>query len=317
LKRLEKIADFVNLLPYDIKAEVLIALLQKDTLERDETLASFNGQLKRKYSKDISMAEVREFENGEKAIVFNLNRDGIYDALPEALFHSFSEEGLMRGEDMARDSVKLKNEEKETRSFFQAFEHQIFSQLVKLADKEDSLFSSIYSSTLQGLIPDFWNISSKIPEDYANRLIRLIPLAHRIVGDIKLTAQALEFILREAVSLKIKYSMSAGGDGVSSESSVVPVGDCRLGLDSFCGGRPEIPLRELEVNIGPLCNLDITHFIKGGWLKTLLDCFFSFFLPMELIPRPDFLRGKSGEGFQPGLEEPGKIAYLGYNSVLD
>lgn len=317
MNRLEKIADFVNSLPYDIKAEVLIALLYKDTLERDETLASFNGQLKRKYSRDISMAEVREFDNGEKAIVFNLNRDGIYDALPEALFHSFSEEGLLRGEDMARDSVKVKNEEKETRSFFQAFEHQIFAQLVELAEKEDSLFNSIYSSTLQGLIPDFWNISSKIPEDYANRLIRLIPLAHKIVGDINLTAQALEFILREAVSMKIRYSLSFPGDGGSSGSSAVTAGDCRLGLDSFCGDRPEIPVRELEVNIGPLCKLDITHFINEGWLKTLLDSFFSFFLPMELIPRPDFLLGKGGEGFQPGLEEPGKIAYLGYNSVLD
>lgn len=317
MNRLEKIAEFVNNLPYDIKAEVLIALLHKDMLEKDETLTSFNGQLKRKYSKDISLAEVREFDNGEKAINFNLNRDGIYDALPEALFHSFSEEGLIRGQDMARDSVKLKNEEKETRSFFQPFEHQIFSQFVKLAEKEDSLFNSIYSSTLQGLIPDFWNISSKIPEDYANRLIRLIPLAHRIVGDINLTAQALEFILRESVSLKIKYSISGSGDGVFSASPSVPVGDCRLGLDSFCGERPEIPVRELEVSIGPLSNLDITHFIKGGWLKTLLDSFFSFFLPMELIPRPNFLCGKDGDGFQPGQEEPGKIAYLGYNSVLE
>ncbi len=316
MSKLSVIADYVNHLSIDLKAETLIAMLLKDSLDTKDIIIAFDGQLKRKYTKDVSKALLYEFESGEKAITFHLNRDGIYDALPESLFHSFSEEALVRGEEMARDSMKLKNEEKEARSFFEPFESQIFFQLANLASRENSLFNNMYSRLLQGLIPDFWNISREIPLEFADRLIRMIPMAHKIVGDIELTTQAFEFVLNEKVL--IEFNSAHGKQNVknSTTSLGVGLGEGFLGIDTFSGNMPEIFIGNIRISVGPICHLEINQYLKGGWIKTLLDYLCSYFLPMELAVNTIMIPGRDQTEFVLNEAEPEKNSYLGYNSVL-
>ena len=316
MKKLNDIADYVNHLSFDLKAETLIALLQKDFIDSKDILVAFDGQLKRKYSKDISKAKVEEFENGEKVITIHLNRDGIYDSLPEDLFHSFSEESLLRGGEMARDSMKLKNEEKETRSFFQPFENQMLFQLVNLAAKENLLFNNLYTNLLQGLIPGFWKISKDIPTEYADRLIRLIPMAHQIVGDRDLTIQAFEFILQEQVTIDFDSSKTQNSPNDTVVSTGGGLGECKLGIDTYSGDILEVPTRTIRVSIGPVCRLELIHCLEGGWLTSLLECLYSYFLPMELAVDTSMVPGGDHVEFILNEEESNNITYLGYNSVL-
>ena len=51
------------------------------------------------------------------------------------------------------------------------------------------------------IIPYFWKTDNNLPEDYVIRLKKIMPLVHRITGDLTLTAQCLEFILKEKVKI--------------------------------------------------------------------------------------------------------------------
>ena len=81
--------ELINSLLYDLRAEYLVAGMLAGGITAKEITASFDGVLKRKWSADINFAEIEKYENGEEALNIHLNRSGIYDALPESLFHEF------------------------------------------------------------------------------------------------------------------------------------------------------------------------------------------------------------------------------------
>ncbi len=317
MKNLEDIAKYINSLQVDLKAETLISILSLELLEDKDLLVAFDGQLKRGYSKDIAKARVVEFEGGDRVLSIHLNRDGIYDALPEALFHEFSEESFASGAEMARDSMKLKAEEKEARSFFLPFESQVFLQLSNLAAKENSMFQRMYTRMLQGIVPDFWNISRNIPLEYTDRLVRLIPMAHQIIGHTDLTEGAFEFVLKEEVIIKMISSPLKNESFDKELTSGGGLGECMLGVDMISGDIPEVSRSCAEVSIGPICTLEVSQYIEGGWLKNLLDCLYSYFFPMELEIVTNILPVEGLEGF--GLPEDGSdsVTFLGYNTILN
>jgi hypothetical protein len=317
MRNLKNIASYINSLSIDLKAEIMISILRIESLEDMDLLIALDGQLKRRYSKDIAKARVDEFEGGDKAITIHLNRDGIYDALPEALFHEFSEESFVSGDDMARDSMKLKAEEKEARSFFLPFENQIFLQLANLAAKENSMFKRMNSRMLHGIVPDFWNINRNIPLEYTDRLVRLIPMAHQIIGHIDLTVQAFEFVLKEKVEIELASSVLRYDNLDEGPTYGGGLGECMLGVDMISGDIAEVYVSCAEVTIGPIRTLDINHYKEGGWLMNLLDCLSGYFLPMELEVRTKIMPAEGLEGFCLPGDDSDDVSFLDFNTTLN
>ena len=79
----------INELLNDLKAEYLGACLLREGLSKRNILAIFDGDLKRRWSTDISNAEVESAESENEVLCIHLNRSGIYDLLPESLFTVF------------------------------------------------------------------------------------------------------------------------------------------------------------------------------------------------------------------------------------
>jgi hypothetical protein len=212
LSRIEEISQYVNKLSFDLKAEMLVAVLAEQKIDPNEILAAFNGQFKRNWSRDIEGSTAENLETGEEILCLHLNRDGVYDTLPELLFHKNLETENQSAAEMAKDSMRLKAEEKESRLFFQPFENEVFLLGVQVAMKENQLFKNIYTEFLTGIIPDFWRIDNDLPENYINRLKKLLPLVYRITGDLDLTAQCLEFIIKESVKISTAAEKADGID---------------------------------------------------------------------------------------------------------
>jgi hypothetical protein len=132
MNNLNEIAGSVNGLLYDIKAEVIIADLIENKVNPADIVFIPDGSFKRNYTHDILFAEVRKLNNSQQVVNIHTSRDGLYDSLPEGLFHEQTHERITSGKDMAEDSKKLKLEEKEARNFFLPFENEIFFQRVIL-----------------------------------------------------------------------------------------------------------------------------------------------------------------------------------------
>lgn len=317
MSKLEQISEYINQLSFDVKAELLVAVLVEHGIDLNSTITAFEGQFKRVWSKDIEWTSVERLETGDQKLSFHLNRDGIYDVLPEAVFHGNYEKENHSGKEMAKNSMKSRAEEKEARSFFQPFENEIFLQRVQLAKMENQLFRKIYSELLMGIIPYFWKVDPDLPQDYITRLKKLIPLVCRITGDFNLTAQCLEYILKEKVI--ITSSDDENPDAVNPKlfhhSGVI--GESRLGIDTISGETASGFINHLIFSIGPIQNSITDELLKNGSLNRFLKCFYSYFIPYELDIETKYIF--ETEQSQLILDDGSntEISYLSYNSVIN
>ncbi len=309
------ISDFINQLSVDLKAEALVAAFMDGGYELKDFLVSNEGQLQRSWSRDIALTDVVKLETGDQMVSLHLNRDGIYDMLPEAIFHSNQDKDFSSGKEMAKDSMKLRMEEKETRSFFQPFENEIFYQKVRLSVRENQLLRDLSSRMIMGLIPDFWNISEDLPEEYIHRMVRLLPLVHRIAGSADLTSGSLEFILQEKVNIT-PVDISAGVDEKEPSWLSGILGSVILGSDSVCGNRINGYFKKFIIRIGPVQHPRTDELIKNGRMEKFLHCFYGFFIPVEVDTETRYLLSWEDGDFILRDTDETKVTCLGYNSVV-
>jgi hypothetical protein len=314
MKNLAEVKDTINDLAHDIKAEVILADLLENGLSQQDYIIISDGLFRRRYKKDITHAEVTELNNGQELLEIHLTREGIYDALPEALFHGLPDERLSSGQDMAKLSKKQKLEEKACRNFFLPFENEIFHQRVQLEQSERKVLHKFSENLFNDIFPDFWNLDRSLPGVLVSRLMLFLHYSHRIAGNIDLTAQALETILDEKVTARWIGNGNArisGNPGLRMAPSCL--GSSLLGKDFVCGDHPPEWFPSLEFTIGPLSGSRIEDYLENGPIDRFLDVFFGYFVPMEVIPVRKII-GHSGKN--EFMLSPDAPVYLGYDTIL-
>lgn len=315
LSRLDEISLYINQLSFDLKAEMLVAVLAEQRVDLREILAAFDGQLKRVWSRDIAWSAVDHLETGDIMLSLHLNRDGIYDVLPEALFHNNYGNEDQSAKEMAKDSMKMRSEEKEIRSFFQPFENEIFLQRVQLAMKENQLFKNINAEFLTAMIPYFWKVEKDLPENYIVRMKKLLPLVDQITGDFYLTAQSLEFILNEKVIIA-NFAEDSDNDTLTDFHHSGVLNQSLLGINTIAGKLDNDFINHLLCSIGPITNTETCGLVKKGTMSRFLDCFYSYFVPFEIEVDTKFIFGTEPSMFILNEDADANISYLGYNSVI-
>ena len=311
-------SQLINNILLDLTAEYLAVSLYNGKVSKRDILVKFEGDLKRKWSTDVDRAELESFESGKEALSIYLNRAGIYDSLPEALFHRFSDNRNATGEDMAKESMTLKNEEKQIRKFFRPFENEIFLQRADVALNENEMFKSLYSDFLNELIPGFWNIDERIPDIYVSKLIRFLPLANMIAGNLELMEKKKKKILSEKVSIELSNDENymADFETDNSDFSGGRLGMSKLGSDLVMGQNPTGFIGRLLFKIGPLKNTDPKDFFINRPADLLLNCFFGYFVPAELDVETKLVADKETRKFSLGSEQGKAKSLLGYNTAL-
>lgn len=307
----EEISQYINQLSFDLKAEMLVSVLMEEQSGIPEIRAVFEGQHKRVWSQDIDCATVNSQEKGDDILYIHLNRDGIYDLLPEALFHGMQPDEAESGEEMARESRKLKAEEKEARLFFQPFENEIFLMGVQLSMMENHLYRNIYNELFAGMIPQFWKIKDGLPEKFVTKLKKLLPAAYLVCGDMELTSQCLEYVLNEKVRV---ISSVKEPDNIEERTAGSGIGSI-LGTDSVLGIHACGFISSLTFMIGPVTGHENINLIENGSMERFLDCFYGYFIPFEIDVSTEFVFSAEESIFTLN-EEKDKSSYLAYNSVI-
>jgi hypothetical protein len=315
LSRLDEISQYINQLSFDLKAEMLVAVLSEQRIDLGKILATFDGQLKRTWSSDIAWSAVDRLETDDIMLSLHLNRDGIYDTLPEALFHSNYGNEDQSAKEMARDSIQMRSEEKEIRSFFQPFENEIFLQRVQLAVIENQLFKNLDARFLTAMIPHFWRVDQDLPEKYVDHLRKLLPLVHQITGDLDLTAQCLEFVIKE----KVRIDNSAEDPDDVTQTDFRHSGilnESLLGINTITGNLDNGFVNHLLCSIGPIVHTETSELIKNGTMTRFLDCFYSYFIPFELEVDTEYIFRTEQSLLLLNEDSEANLSYLGYNSVI-
>lgn len=263
----------------NLKAEVVVAELQeKTTLSIEDVLVNNKSTFNRPYRRDI--IDIENIDNESRKLGLNLSRNGIYDLLPEGLFHS---EALnKKATSYAGKRTLFKKQEKQARSFFSPIENEFFYQRLQIENGERRLLNDFYTLKEDFLI-NFWKIDRDIPREYLLKLVKLLPYSYQIAGDLELTKLCLEKILDEKVVFTKTYENIFGKEKRTKTESP------DLGVNMILHSeQTEVLQPVIEAEIGPIATEKIPAYTaKNGVLK-FIDIFYDFFIPLEFKVKTSF-----------------------------
>ena len=311
-----EIEQIIQNLHYDLKAEAVIGDLIENGLDRDEFVVIPHGIFKRKYSRDIDHVDKLKLNNGQELISIHINRDAVYDNLPEGLFHQKTETVAKEQKNISRESKRLKAEEKAARKFFLPFENELFYQGINLELEERKILSRFSENFLDNFSPRFWNLDESVSRKYMSRMLRFLHISHKIACSPKRIEKCLEAILEEHVSVSVKQNNALVKENVlggeTADEGVL--GAVKLGIDFVCGDSFSAMGHTAVFDIGPLRNTSVTDYLENGTISNFLNCFFDYFVPAELDAITKVNVPQEKQNFT--LQSAGEGALLGFITAI-
>ncbi len=302
---------------YNIRAEAVVAELIENGIELKDLLVIHKGNFKRQYSRDLAYLETFMLEKNAEGLGIYLNRDGLYDILPEGLFHDKT--GLEAGQSkkLSGDSVILKQEEKSVRKFFLPFENEIFLQRVILELEERKILGRFSESIFNNLYPNLWKLHKSINREYINRMILMLHISHKIVGNYELTALCLQNILEEKVVARLCRESEYNGRNLAHNESNSEniLGASSLGVNFVCGDLNDHFANSIEFIIGPLRTTKAEDYLPDASVTRFLDCFYGYFVPAEMNIKTTIEVADEELNFT--LKQKGEGSVLGYETAIN
>jgi hypothetical protein len=281
-------------------AEVIFASLTEAGHAANNIKALNKGGFKKGFSNDVEQVFIEEAGSGINFEMI-LNRDGIYDLLPEGLFHQSKGNTRVNSvQDAVEEHKQFKEEEKLARRFFTPLEQLLFLYRAGAEAAERGALYNIQNGQLNESFYHFWNIDVKLPEGPAGRLLRLMPYADSIKSDIDATAAALSYVLQSKVTLRA--SLIPDTYLLQQEN----LSEQYLGVNATIGNTIGEWLTNWTCTISDIPDKDLALYVEGGALKKITDRFIEIFVPVEIDVLLDFR-----QAVDPGIETYENILGVG------
>jgi type VI secretion system protein ImpH len=331
MQDIDDILKRIKQLPTDTRLEFLLADLMVGGMNLEDMTIIPAGIFRRKYRRDIDALETVEAAIGKKneKLQITVNREGLYDALPEGLFHQPStRKPAQDTEDTIKEMRVQRRREKKAREFFLPFEQEFFRHRILLEFEERRYFITSDSTAQSDIFSSFWQMPKFLNERQQICLTYFLPLAHRIVGDRHLTKLCFENILGDVVSLRDisprkhvippQQPVNQTGkdkDGKDKKAKRTSLGHQSLGQD-FClaGGFYQELIPAIEVSIGPLSMKTTDEYLPQGNKTKILNYMIQNFIPFECDVVINIEIAKDQQTFL--LSDDGSGSALGYTAFL-
>jgi Type VI secretion, TssG len=262
----------------DIKCEALLNHALGSGLRKDDFVVLNNGHFFREYRPDVYGVEMLEDTWMRQALQLRLSRNGLYDLLPEGIFHQplLNRNNVISAAEMAAASKADRHKENTTRKFFQPVENGLFMQRLEIEQVEERMLTAIEDGMLTDYFFEFWGLPATLNHESAMLIIFLLPYAHIIAGNVPLMQQCLGVLLNEKVKIEIKDPAET-----LAQQAGRGLGGMQLGNDMVCGNSFFEDYTCLQYNIGALQNSTPASYVPGGANDVLLQTFNNFFAPVE------------------------------------
>ncbi|MDH7446801.1 hypothetical protein [Aquimarina sp. 2201CG14-23] len=273
----------------NLKAEVFVTeILENSDVELTDIDIFNQSTFSRSYRRDVIDFNVDTYSSNTDKLQFNLARNGLYDTLPEGLFH----EPVKTKSALSYSELhqKQKKQEKDARSFFSPLENEFFTQKVIIEKNERKLINE-FTNLKTDFLLKFWKLDDDIPADYSIKLLQLLPYVHKISGEIELTALSLEKIIGETVIIEKKYK-------TLEENTNHLTSDYQLGVDLVLDLKETVISYPCwEITIGPVNKKNIDKYIVSGATTKFITIFCDYFIPMEIDTKINVTHSSKEETF--------------------
>lgn len=276
--KLEQIFEELITVYQNLKAEVVVAELKKNSsIHEDDIVINNQSTFRRSHRRDI--LNISNIDDTDK-LLLNLSRNGLYDQLPEGLFHT---KDSSKGRTSFSELGKIyRDEEKEARHFFSPIENELFSQKLNIEIKEQDLLNN-FSNLDDEFLIRFWKINTSVPKKYLLKLLKLLPYSYRITGDLELTRLCLENILEKTVTITKSCSQKAINNHKLISSTNY------LGINFSLASEYDAILQPIyNVEIGSNKEDHVVAYIEKDGLTKFLNAFYDYFFPVEVDVKTSF-----------------------------
>lgn len=262
-----------------LNAEVFCAAIIENGVDFDSLDIFYEGGFRQNYRNDIEEVK-HEYEGDPDAVIkINLNRNGIYDNLPEGLFHQAKGSSRTSStKDMITEHRQYKDEEKMARHFFKPLQQELFRAGVAQEQEERRLLFASLVGDVPSSFFSFWNIDKRLPVVPATMLIRVLPFARHIKGNKELTAKTLALVLNKPVVVTeiIKQEQHTGAQQNFFECGQ----NALLGITTITGQTVHEPSLCWQFTISEVSAEEIETYVPEKPMGQLLHRFTELFIPL-------------------------------------
>jgi hypothetical protein len=308
----EVIRSIIPQLPFDVRAEVVAADMILRGFTKEDIVVVPQSLFKRRFEKDILEVGIEETKQGKEYCTIGVSREGIYDALPQALLHSSRRSGKkgMKSKEEMLDEIKIrKREEKFARRFFLPFENEFYHQRIVLEQEEQNILKAYQSqSRYTELLDQFWKLPQALSLEQKAKLIYILPIINKIVGDITLMELCYCLILDLPVKIQVEFgnSFTTGHRFILNDESAT------LGVNTACGTKSIHGRPVLVISVGPIPSAQVPQYVTGNKRHTEILALNDFLLPLDVEYKINFIVEMEGEV---RLSEKSNVR-LGYNFLM-
>lgn len=265
----------------DFKAEVIAAELIDNNVPAEQIMIVSLGSTKRSFRKDVDAVteELSDYNNKEYTNI-TTHKEGIYDMLPEGLFHSPTLSKSATTHTEILESIKKHRiEERNARRFFLPYEAAINHLRVLMALYESRLDKGTHHNELVNIFKGYWEIFKYLDTSQSNIFMQVLPLIHDIRGDYEVSAGIFELIF----SLPVKITSGLQQPLQCDAPVFSSLNDTKLGVNFTTGNAAfESGEEEIVVTIGPIHNKQLKLFMPGSTNSKVLELLCDYLLPVHL-----------------------------------
>ncbi|MBK7850402.1 MAG: type VI secretion system baseplate subunit TssG [Bacteroidetes bacterium] len=307
-----EIKSFLSDLPLDLRVEVLLTDLSKKGYNINDLLIQPVGIFKRKFSRDIAHVETMEMSNYNETVVLKVNREGLYDVLPQSVFHYPAQKPkpFKTISEMVEETKQRILEEANARKYFFAYESEFFKHRIATEIQERKLLETITYTMDDEKILSYWDLPDFLDARQKGILFYLFPIIFRIRGSLDLMRETYSIMLRQKVvfqKTEPKLISKPAGLGLNR------LGEMILSVDSIVGDNDYSIFEAIKISIGPVQKENLINFLPGGNGKRILDHLNSMFMPFNVEPEIEILTVKNTWTLD---SKDKKASRLGYTAFL-
>jgi|GEM_PF-1342688 len=298
----------------DLRVEAVLAeLILASAIPSDGFLQWPNGGFGRTAARDIQhLHPAGALEWAAATPVVEVNRPGLYDLLPEGLFHEMRRSRPFIGADAAVEEVRRNNAIAEAaRSFFLPLDNELLRLRLHVELNERRLTSELLLDHTGKGVTGFWDAPQELSARELGKLLMLLPTCHRITSDTEAMAFAVSEVLGVPVRIGhtyARYEPIMRPDSPALENS-------HLGVDTVLGDAPEIHERILLITMGPLEPAVADTFGLGQPGRKKLSILMEYFAAADQVWDMVFHLIPGMEGAQ--LDGEGASCRLGVSTILN
>lgn len=301
-----------NTLYSDYKAEIIALNFLKYYKEIDQVFLKRLGSNNRSFNKDIEDISSQVHELGELIVSISSFREGLYDYLPEGLFHPPSlGNHKTRIDDIIGQIQKQKKTEADARNFFQPFELEPYFLELNALAKENEFEITDNSELLLSIFNELWPLLDELDKDTAKVFVYLLPFFYKVKGNKKWFEKCLMAFLQVPVS--ITFIPNRVKD-IKAASDSISLSNFHLGISTVLSGEHMDGERNWAINFGPIPYDEIEKYIPHSDLRKVLRVLYDYCLPATVEVKEHFVLNKNSKSFF--LDKQQETSRLGYSTFL-